>query len=409
MEKLGQLYNYVYPFAAKAVIPKNFLDITIVAILVFLALLLLKKTKAVQIIIGITLLAGVYGVGVIFDLEATQKIFQSFFGTLLIIFVVIFQKEIKRFFEFIGVLGTTRKILPPTDMTIKVLIQAVLDLSHQKTGAIIVISGKENFEQHLTGGFNLDGKVSRPLLLSIFDSSSPGHDGAVIINGDKIKKFAVRLPLSDNPNMETKYGTRHLSALSLSEITDALIIVVSEETGSISLAFDKKLFRIKSDMELEYNLDNFMRMHSPFYKSSRYFAWTKRNFLLVLVSFIIAFAFWVVFFVQDIVITQKRFVVPIEFMNITPNYYVEEGVHEVIITVSGKEGDFKSFNSKDLKLSIDMGKIKPGKHPIIIKKEEILNDPNFPIVKVDPDNIMIELLKQKPPPPTPTPTPTPTP
>ncbi|MEK7120286.1 MAG: DNA integrity scanning protein DisA nucleotide-binding domain protein, partial [Patescibacteria group bacterium] len=156
--------------------------------------------------------------------------------------VIIFQKEIRRLLEIIGVWGIQRKMTVPADLTLLSVSEAARYFVSHKIGSLIVFPGQEPLERFLEGGTDLNGEVSTALLTSIFDDSSPGHDGAVIIKGNKLKKFAVHLPLGENIEAVKNFGTRHRAALGLAEKTDALCVVTSEEKGTISVARDGLIF-----------------------------------------------------------------------------------------------------------------------------------------------------------------------
>lgn len=158
----------------------------------------------------------------------------------MIVIVIIFQEELRYFFEQVAswslnreIFGVKKKVLADED--IETLSRAVKDFAREGIGALIVVQGKDIIVRHLEGGHDLNGELSGPLLESIFDPHSCGHDGAVVIAGKTVTKFACHLPLSKNFDKLKKHGTRHAAALGLSELTDALCLVVSEEYGTISV------------------------------------------------------------------------------------------------------------------------------------------------------------------------------
>src|SRR4030042_4196851 len=148
----------------------DILDIAIVALLIFFVLTLFKKTRSMPILFGILLLIFLYAFSAFLKLRLTQTIFNALFGVFLIIIAVVFQKELRRFFELIGVIGLKRKFYTPSEGAFKTITRAVEYLAKNKMGAIIVFPGNENIDRHLEGGIKLEGKVSRPLILSLFDS-----------------------------------------------------------------------------------------------------------------------------------------------------------------------------------------------------------------------------------------------
>jgi uncharacterized protein (TIGR00159 family) len=371
--------------------PKDLLDILIVAILVFLILTLIKKTRAMPMFIGIILLGGVYVLSLVLKLQLTQTIFSGLIASLLIIFAIVFQRELRRFFEFIGLMGLRRKIFPLQETAIQTIMRAVHNLSERRIGALIVFPGRENIYRHLEGGVQLNGKISLPLILSIFDPSSPGHDGAVIAENETLRKFAVHLPMAENIQAVRKFGTRHRAALGLAERTDAFCIVVSEEKGTISVAHNKHLKTLENEGELELELKKFFSETFPQSQRPSYMKWIKDNLKYSIVSILIACAFWMLFTYQNSFI-QRKYIVPIEFKNLDKQYVVDDySPEEINVTFSGLETDFKLVNVDNLKVVFNLSGVANGWHRIEIKKEQINFPSDISLVKIDPESIKIHI------------------
>jgi len=270
---------------------KNILDITIIAFLIYILVMLFIKVKSTPIIVGVLVIILLYGASTFLNLTLTQIVLKPFFGIFLVILAVVFQKELRRFFEMIGVLGLRQKIHIPKESTLKIISDTIWKLADSRTGALFVFPGRESFERHLEGGFALDGVISESLLLSIFDESSPGHDGAVIIEGDKIKSFAVHLPLAEKFEAIKKFGLRHRAALGISEKTDTLCVVVSEERGTVSISSHGKLEIVQDKESLEKKLKSFFEEIGLHHMPNSY-SWLKRNFVPIAISFGIAIILW---------------------------------------------------------------------------------------------------------------------
>jgi uncharacterized protein (TIGR00159 family) len=270
---------------------KDIFDIAVVAIITYAVLMLFIKTKSMPIILGIFAMILVYGMALFFNLPLTQIIFKYFFGAFLIVMLIVFQKELRRFFEMIGVLGIRRRFLVSSEDALKTILRTVWSFAQARTGALIVFSGKTPIERYIDGGFFLNGKISEPILLSIFDKHSPGHDGAVIIEENRIKRFGVHLPLAEKIESVKKFGTRHRAALGISEKTDAFCLVVSEERGDVSLAHNGKIKMISSSEELEKETRKFFEKINPKQKFDLKI-WLKKNILPIILSLGIAVVFW---------------------------------------------------------------------------------------------------------------------
>ena len=377
----------------------NLFDILILALLIYIAIALIRKTRSMPILLGILAMAIVYGFSTWFDLPLTRRFFGAFFGTFVLILVIIFQKEIRRLLEIIGVWGLKRKMTIPTDLTLLSVSEAArYFVSHNshKIGSLIVFPGQEPIERFLEGGTDLNGEVSTALLTSIFDDSSPGHDGAVIIKGNKLKKFAVHLPLGENVEAVKKFGTRHRAALGLAEKTDALCIVTSEEKGTISVARDGLIFQLKDADALKEEMKSFLKNKFPERGLISYKKWILQNSINFFLSLIVALAIWLGFAYSSVNV-QRNFVAPLEFKNLMENYQINEyQPQEVVITLSGKNTDFSSFDPQSLKVSISLEKIlKIGWHKILIKDQDIVLPNNFSVIKIDPQSIQVQLEEKK--------------
>lgn len=372
---------------------QNILDIAVITALIYGVIVLFRKTKSLPIIIGVLLLTALYGISTLLNLPLTQTVFQAFFSMFLVILAIIFQRELRRFFELVGVLGIKRTMLPATDSTLKLIAAMAKRFSEARTGALIVFPGRENVDRFLEGGVILNGKVSEALLLSLFDESTPGHDGAIVIDGDKVKKFSVHLPLAENIEAVKKFGTRHRAALGLSEACDALTLVVSEERGTISLGRNKQLKALKPNEDLEQILRDFYEEKFPKQHISHYTRWFQQNLTTLLTAFGIAFVVWT-FFTSQTSMIQRKLVVPIEFTNVPDEYVISESVpEEVVVTFSGRSNELDMLRPSDLKTSADISGMKPGWHRVIIHREDIKHPSSIDIAKTDPESIQIKLTK----------------
>ena len=372
---------------------RGLLDILIVAILVFLVLTLIRKTRAMPMFIGVIFLSAVYLLSIFLKLQLTQSIFNSLLSALLIILAVVFQKELRRFFEFIGLMGLKRKLFAPAESTVKTIVQAINYLAERRIGTLLIFPGRENIYRHIEGGVLLNGRLSLPLLLSIFDPSSPGHDGAAIIENDNIRRFAAHLPLADNIEAVKKFGTRHRAALGLAERTDALSIIVSEEKGTVSIAYNKQLITLENNAELEIRLRKFFEQSFPKEKISSYKKWLRANFIRIVVSLLISFALWLIFTFQISVI-QKKMVIPIEFKSLEKEYIVDNYTpNEISVIFSGLDRDFSSIDEQNFKTLVDLSNLQPGWHKVDIKNNSINFPSSLTLIKIDPTSIKIHISK----------------
>ena len=224
------------------------IDILVVAILIYQLLLIIRGRRAVHILIGIGMLVLIYFLAIWARLEVLRTILATLAPYTAIALIVMFQSELRRMLARLGrrpFLGVTQ--LERRELTQEVLL-AIAHLAQKRIGALIVLERKLGLRTFVESGVNLDAAVSRDLLCSIFHPGGALHDGAVIIQGDRITAAACFLPLTTNPLLITELGTRHRAALGITEESDCMAVVVSEETGRISIA---AFSEIELDVALE--------------------------------------------------------------------------------------------------------------------------------------------------------------
>ncbi|MBI3050260.1 MAG: TIGR00159 family protein [Acidobacteria bacterium] len=221
------------------------LDIALVAILVYELLLLIRGTRAVQMALSGGFILALFFLSQWLELETVNWVIRNLAGYVVFAIIVLFQADIRRALAHFGRAPFFRYFerAPSTDETLEEIVVTVQNLAARKTGAIIVIERQIGLRNYIEGGIPLDALVTYDLMASIFQPESPLHDGAVIIQGDRVAAAACFLPLSVDPKVSRGLGTRHRAAIGLTEENDAVAVVVSEETGSISLARDGKLER----------------------------------------------------------------------------------------------------------------------------------------------------------------------
>jgi len=238
------------------------IDILIVSILIYYAFVLIKGTRATKILYGIIFLAGILVIGRILKLQTLNWVLTHLTTLIIVAIPVVFQPELRRGLERLGRIkflsnssGIEKRL---TGRVINEILRAVKVLKKNKVGAIIAIQRKTGLDDYIETGTEINARLSSKLLLTIFYPNSPLHDGATIIRGNQIIAAGCILPLSESSDVYT-YGTRHRAALGLSENTDAVCIVVSEERGIISLTYNGKLEENLSREELEERLLKFFK------------------------------------------------------------------------------------------------------------------------------------------------------
>lgn len=380
---------------------QDFFDILIIATLIYVVLIWFKDTASRFVFAGISLLGVVYIFARLFHLYLTSLVLQGFFTILLIALVVIFQEDIRRFFERLATWGALRKARKvegerrwPVD--IDVLIESAADLAARKVGAIIVLQGRDPLERHLKSGYDLNGKLSQPLIASIFDPHSMGHDGAVIIDDNKVIKFGCHLPLSLDTSKFGKFGLRHTAAIGLSERADVLCIVVSEERGTISVVQDGKLSIAWKPSDLSTIIMDYYEKEQHIGGTKLRPNWWRKNTMEKAIAVMLAFGLWFAFGYQKGSV-QRDFAVPIEYRNVSPEWEIEENRHrEVSVTLTGPDQAFDLLDPSVLKVSVSLSNLIEGRQDISLSGDMVRVPSNLSLVRIKPDTIRVTAYRFHP-------------
>lgn len=370
----------------------GFLDILFMSVVIYSILVWFKRTKAAFVVIGMFIIGGAYLIARQLDLSLTISIFQGFFAIIIIAVLIIFQEEIKHFLEQIAshnivVRFRGRRIPGNPQNNVEAIVNTVSDLAATKSGALIVLRGKDPLIRHLAGGIDLRGELSEPLLTSIFSSNSPTHDGAVIVAGQTVTMFSAYLPLSKNAEKLWKLGTRHAAALGLAELTDALCIVVSEQRGTISVARSGDIRKLRDAGELREILQQFYREIDPANVSSIWKDFFKRNYREKAVAGIVTVLLWF-FFVHESKVEFKTFLLPVSYDNVAPEFVVQKiDPAEVEVTFSAPRRSFYFLNTKNLRVDVPLFDIHQGRVRKAITRSNILCPEALAVESIQPSTI----------------------
>ncbi len=219
------------------------LDILVVAVGVYWLLLLIKGTRAVQILVGLLLLIGTSAIAQLFQLTTLIWIFDHFLSSAVLIIIVLFQHDIRRMLARVGRGVSPSAIRRQETQILEEVVRAAQTLAQKRVGALIAIERDTQLDDQVDAGLVLDAAVSKELLVSLFLPYSPLHDGAVLIQHGRVARAGCILPLSERQDLPQGLGTRHRAALGLGEETDAVLVVVSEETSEISVVSGGELRR----------------------------------------------------------------------------------------------------------------------------------------------------------------------
>ncbi|MBI5115503.1 DNA integrity scanning protein DisA nucleotide-binding domain protein [Candidatus Poribacteria bacterium] len=369
----------------------DFFDIAIISVLIYMLLVWFKATASRFVLLGMTILGIIYIVARFFHMYLSTTVLQSFFAILLIALVVIFQEELRRFFERISIWGPLRAHYDVLSgyPEIETLTNALTNLARRKIGALVVIRGKDPIERHIEGGFDLDGKLSEALLESIFDPHSPGHDGALVIENGKVTRFGCHLPLSVHSGKAGAMGTRHSAALGLAERCDALSIVVSEERGRISTAREERLTEMDEPSELCAILERFYKDCFPKPAQKTWRQWPTENLWEKAVAVLFSCGLWFVLVYQAGTISRD-FVAPIEYHNLASDWFIEEPKpKEATVTLLGRKPAFDLMDPQTLIITLDVSALKEGPQQIVVSTNSVTHPSSLAVLSIEPDKISL--------------------
>ncbi len=227
------------------------IDVALVYFLIYRSLMLVRGTSAEPMLLGLAIVMLVYLASRLLHLVTLNWILSNFLSSVILVIVVLFQEDLRRALIKVGLIpGFGQNTPDDWELALKEISHAASELSGKKIGGLIVIRRDIGLEDYIESATKIGANVSHQLLLSIFHTASPLHDGAVVIAGNRIIAAGAVLPLTFNPSISKTYGTRHRAAIGLSERSDALIVVISEETGSISLIREGRISKDLDEMSL---------------------------------------------------------------------------------------------------------------------------------------------------------------
>ncbi|MFH0763921.1 MAG: diadenylate cyclase [Candidatus Omnitrophota bacterium] len=373
-------------------------DVGIIAVFIYLILVWLKKARARFIFIGMIMMGVLYILARAFGFYLTTVALQTFFAVALIMIAIIFQDDLRHFFERIAIFGVARRhrTARPFTQNIEILSSALANLSRKRMGALIVVRGTDPLDRHLEAGVVLDAVISQVLIESIFDRHVPSHDGAVIIDAGRITKLGCHLPLSTNIMEVGRLGTRHAAALGITERADALALVVSEEGGGISVAEEGRIRPLADVAQLNNRLQDFYHKKFPEKKSVGLKRFLTEHYPEKILAVLIACGLWAAFGHRTENV-RRDFVVPIEYRNLAANRIINEPkAKEVAVTLSGTEQKFNLLKPNELKISLDMSGIKDGENKITFSNDLVRNSSGFSVVNIDPGRIILHSYRLVP-------------
>jgi uncharacterized protein (TIGR00159 family) len=377
--------------------PQDLLEILLVSALFYVIATAVQATRPRaamwKIMAAAAALAATYVLARQLGLALLEQVLGAVLLLMLIGAVVAFQADIRRALDRAFADRASRR---PRPSIVNSLTEAASHLAAERIGALIAIRGRQPWDHHLHGGVALNGAVSAPLLYSIFHPDTPGHDGAVLIDGDQITRFAVHLPLAERlPEVSKFGGTRHAAALGLSQECDALVIVVSEERGVISIAEDGQLTVTASADEVDARLRAFWRTHHPRRPMQLSPAWKRANLPIAAGSVVLASLLWFLL-VRSPDQVFRSVLAPVEFRNL-PEAWMPVGPVPTTaqLDVSGSGRSIEGLDSEQVTISIDLSQPRRGLREVVIDEANVQLPPGVDLIRARPAVLEVRLAPTK--------------
>ncbi|MBM9606099.1 diadenylate cyclase [Desulfopila inferna] len=367
---------------------QDILDILINSYILFRLYVLFRGTNVIRMVLAICMLWLLKRLAISIGLIVTSWVIQGIIAVAALIIIIVFRNEIAGVFQvrslrlfFWGV--PQRRIQTP----VNVITESVEELARRKLGALIVLPMKKSLEEFIHGGVLWQGTLSQEMLLSIFWHGSPVHDGAIVIQGNQVMKVGTILPLSKNKELPSHFGTRHRAAAGLTEQTDALVIVVSEERGEITVFKDQSIINIERVQELSEVLQEYAGT-VPDKSGARH----QTIELAVAALGCLVFISGIWFSFARGLETLATVEVPVEFVNRDQEMKIfSASASSVKLQISGSGSLIRSVTPDQLNVRLDLANAVPGQNEVPISREGIILPPGISLKQVEPETLVVNL------------------
>ncbi len=372
---------------------RTMVDILLMAAGLFFLHRTLLRLGTWRIVVGIFVAICLFLVSRALHLMGITWIFGNLSQVAAVALIVIFQPELRKIFER-AVSVRRSETGDREDQISRMVAEALWQLSQQRRGAIVVFPGKEPLEEWVSGGFKLDAKPSIPLIMSIFDPNSPGHDGAIVVQNGKFRRFGVRLPVSQSSRLSEEYGTRHHAAMGLVEKSDALVTVVSEESGRVSIFIRGRMHTANDPNQIrEEIISHWKETGSYLIKlADRRARW--KVFSQMATSVAVAALFWIILIMGQGEMLEKIISVPVDYTTAPPNLIlVGDKQKQARLNLAGPRAALDAINPAQLSVKVDLSKAAAGKQTFPITSEHMRLPGDVRLLDIAPSGVELTLAE----------------
>ncbi len=368
---------------------QDIVDIILNSYILFRCYVIFRITNAFRILVGLAFLWIFQNIAVAIGLIVTSWVIQGITAVAALIIIVVFRNEIRSVLQVKNIRmlfwGFPQKSF---HTPIQLVADSVMEMSRKRIGALIVFPGREDINEKIQNGILWDGAISKEMITSIFWEDNPVHDGAVIVEGDRIREVGVILPLSHRHELPSHYGTRHRAAMGLAESTDAMVVVVSEERGTVQVVKGTTLTQVFKKDDLEKQLEQHL---GPTVKNASIRKKESAEIVIAAaVSFILITSIWLS--ITRGLDTLVTFEVPIEYMNRNPGLEImDASVNSVKIQLGGSGTLMRTVRHDHVRVKIDLAKSVIGQNSFTITHDNISLPPGIVIKSFEPAAVEVSL------------------
>ena len=372
---------------------RDLVDILFLTVVAYQLYEWFRETRALRVIIGLAVLGGIFSIAKLWGLFLTTRVFQVLWQVLLILLLILFQAEIRQVLERVSPLRFLRSRQRGFGGSFtRDLADTMFDLAAEGTGALIVMTRDDNPAEFIHAGQEIMALPDTALIKSIFNRHAPAHDGAVILSQDRLTHMGCILPLSEKENIPKHYGTRHRAALGISEKTDAVCLVVSEERAEVISVVDGNATVWNDPASLaaklkewiggpEIQMPKMQRLATEIFVQN----WKKKLSALAMVSIA-----WVALASQQEV--ELTVTTPIRYLNIASGLVVnEDAVKSVELTMAGRRNSIRSLEQEDVQVLVDLNRLTAGPHYLNLSARNVDLPLGLKIQSILPQKIIVIL------------------
>ena len=376
---------------------RDLVDIIFLTLVSYQLYVWFRGTRALRVLIGLVALGGVYSLAKLWGLFLTTKVFQILWQVLLILLLILFQSEIRQVLEKVSPLRYLRlRRRAPRRSLGKELAAVCFDLARERTGALIVLVRDENPAEFLHAGQEIMALPEPALLKSIFNRYSPSHDGALVLSQGRLTHMGCILPLSEREDLPEYYGTRHRAALGLSEHTDAVCLVVSEERSEVSTVVRGRIDVWKDPELLGSRIEDWLSIPEIYGPTLKGFiqGLFLRNWGVKLGALALVTIAWLVLAGQQT--DQVTIVSPVHYVNFPQGLVLEEGADTTVrLALSGMRSSLEALKGREVFVRVDLGTFAGGAHRIGLSAKNIDLPLGIMIDRVTPQDVKVVLRPAK--------------